>query len=142
MKPDPLGYPRNPLAVYLLALALFSGTLNLAGLNTTKSVQDTLPPSARLTWAALLVLGSSLSLAGLYWPGTIPTGLSLKRVGMFTLGIASALYALILVTAFGWMGLTQGGIILGLALACALHYRQITQRIAQVVELTEQEEHP
>lgn len=136
LKPDPLGFPRNPLAVYLLAVALFTGVLELVGLNTARSVEDTLPPAAQLTWAGLLTLGSGSSLVGLYWPGTIPTGLVLKQVGMFTLGVASSLYALLLVVAFGVPALTQAAITLGLALACWLHHRQIKRRVEQVIRMS------
>lgn len=135
-KGDPLGYPRNPLAVYLLALALFSGTLSLFGINTAKSIEDTLPLLPRMVWAFLLVSGSAASLVGAFWPGSIPTGLTLKRLGAFTLGVASFLYAIVLVVAFGLPGLTQAGIIAGLGVACWIHHRQIVARINQVVDLS------
>lgn len=137
LKPDPLGYPRNPLAVYLLTLAFASGILQLAGLTTAKAVDENLPGVAKVAWAVLLVLGAGCSLVGMFWPGTVSTGLVLKRTGMFTLAVAALIYAVVILGAVGLAGLTSGGIILGFSFACWVQYRQINERVHQVLELTQ-----
>lgn len=133
LKPDPLGYPRNPLAVYLLGLALLSGLLFVAGVPTSRSVEDTLPYLARMAWSVLLVLGSTSALGGMYWPGQVGTGLLLKRTGMFTLAVTGALYALVLAVALGLPALLNSGLVLGFAVACWLQYRAINVRVHEVL---------
>jgi hypothetical protein len=82
LKPDPLGVPRHPLAVYLLALAAFSGASQAIGVIVAAPPQIALPPAVNFAWATMLFLGGLSSLSGMYWQGSVPTGLTLKRIGM------------------------------------------------------------
>lgn len=136
LKPDPLGQPRNPLAVYLLLLALVSGAGMLAGVTTARNVEDALPHFVAATWGGLLSFGSGATLVGMYWPGAVATGLLWKRVGMFTLTIAAAVYSVVLLVAFGTAGAFQSGTIAGFGAACCVQFARIEQRVKAIIEAT------
>jgi len=135
LKPDPLGVPRHPLAVFLLLLAVTSGLSQLLGIIVAKTPNTVLPTPIDASWAALLFFGAGCSLFGMFWQGDdIRTGLTLKRVGMFMLGSAALIYAVLLVAVFQVGGLLNAGIILGFGAACFLHYRTIVKRINVIIE--------
>ena len=136
LKPDPLGLPRNPLAVFLLVLTLISGLMQALGLVSTKSVEAALPHYVGVVWGWMLVLGAGHTLLGMYWPGLISTGLLLKRVGMFALTIASFFYAVTIVVAFGLQGLFTAGIILGFSLACGVQFKRLNDRVKAIIAVT------
>lgn len=133
MKPDPLGMPRHPLAVYLLVLATFSGLSQAVGVIVAATPDIALPPAVNFAWAVMLFLGGLSSLAGMFWQGSVPTGLTLKRAGMAMLGGSGLIYAIVLVWTFGQGGLLSGGIILGFSLACWMHYRTVVRRIRAII---------
>jgi hypothetical protein len=133
LKPDPLGQPRNPLAIYLLLLAFFSGLTAMAGV-APPSIESELPPSVGFAWALMLTMGAGAMLAGVYWPGTIQTGLSLKKIGSFALSVAAMIYAVVLLVAFGFAAFFNAGIILGFGVACYLHYRTVSKRVQEIVQ--------
>jgi hypothetical protein len=133
VKADPLGTPRHPLVVYLLALAVISGLGILLGGRTTGSIQDTLDPLARNTWAVILTLGSSTTLAGMFWPGDQRTGLLLKRFGYLALAIASFVYAIVVITVIGSGATLFGGTLVGFGVACALMVRRIDRIVKATI---------
>jgi len=136
LKPDPLGLPRNPLAVFLLILAFFSGLLQALGISSAKSIEQALPHYIGVVWGLMLVLGSGHTLLGMYWPGLVSTGLLLKRVGMFTLTIASFFYAAVILVAFGIQGFLTAGIILGFGCACAVQFKRLNDRVKAIIDAT------
>lgn len=129
LKPDPIGLPRHPLVVYLLALTLLSGMANLLGEPTTGSVEAELQPDIRLMWNVILTLGAMTALAGMFWPGDPRTGLLLKRFGYMALSIAALAYALVLILLVGQGALYVGLVIGGFSLACGHATRQVNQAI-------------
>ena len=133
IRPDPLGEPRNPLAIFLLCLCLLSGLLMLGGVTTAKSVEAALPAVVARVWGTMLSFGSASTLVGMYWQGSIQAGLLAKRVGMFSLTVASLIYAIIIIVAFGLAGLLSSGIILGFSFACAVQYRRLNRRVTAII---------
>jgi hypothetical protein len=129
MKADPLGVPRHPLVVYLLALAVISGLGILLGGRTAGSIQDELDPLARYTWAIMLTLGSTTTLAGMFWPADQRTGLLLKRWGYLALSIASFVYAIVVMTTIGSGATLFSGTLVGFGIACGLMVRRINRLV-------------
>jgi hypothetical protein len=140
LKPDPLGIPRNPLAVYLLCLCFLSGLMTLLGPSASGSMEAALHPWIVLVWGASLVHGSGATLTGMFWPGDPRTGLLLKRMGMFALMVASGLYAGTMVVYQGAGGILSAGIIAGFGAACAVQYKVINDRIKAIIILTSEGE--
>ena len=136
LKPDPLGDPRNPLAIYLLCLCLLSGTLILAGFDASKSIEDSLPQFLVYVWGGTLVFGSVFALTGAYWQGDPRTGLVLKRIGYLTLAVAGLIYSLVLWWSFGLAATFPGGIVLGFSAASGIQYRRVNNRIKRIIEAT------
>lgn len=134
LKPDPLGVPRHPLAVYLLVLAAVSGAAQFVGIVVARTAHLVLPRAVDATWAALLFLGATSALVGMFWQGKdVRTGLTLKRIGMFALAAAGLIYSILLVFAYKTGGLFNAGIVFGFALACGLHYRTVVRRINAII---------
>jgi hypothetical protein len=122
--------------VYLLCLALLSGILMLAGVSTAKSIEDTLPGYIATLWGGMLVFGSAITLLGMFWLGTVATGLLMKRVGMFTLTVAASVYGTVILIAFGAGGLFTAGVVYGFGAACFLQFQRINARVRQIIEVT------
>lgn len=137
MKADPLGDPRNPLAVYLLALAFISGLTLTFGVPTSGSIESELPLYLAKTWGVMLTFGSGMSLAGMYWQGDRRTGLLTKRIGMLTLSVAAMVYAAVIILAAGANGTFVAGIIVGFGLACFLQFVRINRRVHQIIQASQ-----
>lgn len=129
IKPDPLGVPRDPLAVFLLALALFSGLGFVFGKPTSNSLEASLPHWATVLWGLMLTIGSLASLVGMYWPGDIRDGLLIKRIGMAALASSAVVYAISIWITFGATALLPGTLAFFFGYACYLRYRRINQAI-------------
>lgn len=137
LKPDPLGVPRNPLAMYLLGLALVSGIITAYPSEEGASgAISTLPSIMSNLWGVVLAGGSAATLVGMFWQGAITTGLLLKRVGMFALAVASFCYALVVAVNVGLSGLFSSGSILGFGFACAWQYRALNARVKFIIRAT------
>lgn len=134
LKPDPLGYPRHGLVVFLLGLTILSGFRLLIGEPAADSVESTLPGWLVAIWALMISLGAGASLSGIYWQGDIRTGLVTKRFGYVCLAVASFIYALIVSGKFGAGGMLFGGILFGFAGACAHTAWRVNKRILHIVE--------
>ena len=133
LKPDPLGIPRDPLAIYLLCIAAFSGVSNLLGFTTSGSIDSELPPFARHMWGAMLLLGSGSVLAGMFWQGDRRTGLVVKRFGFASLFFASLIWTVVLIMS-AWNAATVAGLTVGFAAACAYRWHQVNRAIGAIVE--------
>jgi hypothetical protein len=132
LKPDPIGYPRHGLVVYLLCLCILSGTTLLIGEPAAGSLEEALDPSVVIAWAVLLTFGAGASLTGMFWPGDVRTGLVVKRLGYAALTFAPMIYALVLFGTFQRGATLVGGILLGFAYACFHTWRRINTRIAEI----------
>lgn len=136
MKPDPLGVPRNPLAIYLLLLAAISGLGMVIGVTTARAIEDSVDPLVAITWGTILFLGSSVTLIGMFWQGDVRTGLVMKRTGMFSVGVASMVYGVIVLWTIGVGGTFAAGTVMGFGAACFVQFHAINKRIHQIIELT------
>lgn len=136
LKPDPLGDPRHPLAIYLLGLCLLSGTLTVTGVEMARSFEDSLPTYLVKTWGGTLILGASFALIGVYWQGDPRNGLVLKRIGYFTLSVVEAIYSVVLWWSFGLAATFPAGIVLGFSAASGIQYRRVNRRIKKIIEAT------
>lgn len=134
LKPDPLGYPRHGLVVYLLGLCVLSGVTLLFGEPAAGSLEAALDREVVAAWAALLTLGAATALVGMFWPGDIRTGLVAKRLGYAGLTFASAIYALVIIGSFQREATLVGGVLLGFAFAAAHTWRRVNQRIRQILD--------
>lgn len=134
LKPDPLGYPRHGLVVYLLLLCTLSGIRLLFGAPAAGSIEEALDRQVVIGWATLLTLGAGCALAGMFWPGDVRTGLLVKRLGYAALTFAATIYALVIFATFAREALLIGGILLGFAYACFHTWRRVNQRIREILD--------
>lgn len=134
IKPDPLGYPRHGLVVYLLCLCVLSGVTLLLGEPAAGTLEAALDRQIVLGWASLLTLGAGSALAGMFWPGDVRTGLLVKRLGYVALTFAATIYALVIISTFQREALLIGGILLGFAYACFHTWRRVNQRIREILD--------
>jgi len=135
LKPDPLGVPRDPLAVFLLVLALISGLGFIFDEPSSGSLERSLPHWGQITWGVMLTFGATLSLAGMFWPWQQRDGLLVKRVGMAALAISAMVYAVAIWIQFGWTAALPGALAFFFGYACFLRYR-IINRAIHVLMLT------
>lgn len=131
-----MGGPRNPLAVYLLALTTASGIVTLSGLTTSGAIAESLPGWPARTWGALLTFGGGAMLLGMFWPGLVTSGLLLKRIGSFVLMVATAVFAVAIITVAGWGGAYTSGIVAGFSVACGAYYRTVNRRVRYIIAAT------
>lgn len=134
LKADPLGEPRNPLAVYLLALCVVSGVSLLSGVSTSGSIESELPFAAARIWGVMLTAGASSTLLGMFWQGDRRTGLLIKRTGLLTLSIAAFIYAAVILAAAGMQGAFVCGIVVGFGVATAIQFVRINRRVHQIIQ--------
>lgn len=134
LKADPLGEPRNPLAVYLLSLCCISGISLLVGVSTSGSIEAELPFAAARLWGAMLTLGAGSTLLGMFWQGDQRTGLLIKRTGLLTLSIAAFIYAAVIIAAVGLDGAFVCGIVVGFGVATAVQFVRINRRVHQIIQ--------
>lgn len=136
LKPDPLGVPRNPFAVFLLCLALASGTITLLGTPASTSMEAALPELAVRTWGGTLAFGSWITLVGMYWQRDISTGLLMKRIGMLSLMIGASFYTITLLASEGIRVLFPASTVFCFGVAAFVQYRNINRRIRFIIEET------
>lgn len=134
MKADPLGEPRNPLAIYLLILTLISGLGTAFGVPSSGSIESELPEYLARAWGIILFFGSAATLLGIFWQGDVRTGLVLKRVGTFTLTVASLVYGTVLLVAAQMDAALAAGMVYGFSAACALQFLKINRRIQAIIQ--------
>lgn len=136
IKEDPLGVPRNPLAVYLLIICFVSGLGMATGNTTARAVEEGVDPLIGFLWGLILLLGSGVTLVGMYWPWDVRPGLLLKRTGMFCTGVAAIIYGCIVALTMGTEGLLAGGTIVGFGVACFTQFAIINRRIHSIIDVT------
>lgn len=126
---DPLEASRHPFETYLLALAAVSGVPLLFGQSNSSTIQHGLPPLVVAAWGAMLLIGSTTALAGLYWRGRASTALLMERAGLHGVGGAALVYAVVLLVGTGWTGGFAACITGGFGVACFAQARRISARI-------------
>ncbi len=133
LRPDPLGYPRHGLVVFLLCLTALSGLITVAGEPAAGSMEASMPPYVVLVWGSMLMIGGTTALAGMFWQGDIRTGLVSKRFGYLALTVAAVPYSVVILGTYGWGGLFSSGIIFGFAGACGHTAWRVEQRIQAIL---------
>lgn len=131
---DPLGPPppaRHPDTVFLLALCLFSGILQLLGGARSNSIATLLPFWLTASWAALLVIGAATTLAGVFWRYRI-TGLLLELAGRVCFAPAALIYGGAVIVVAGPSGILAAGPFVGFAASSLWRVRQIHAAIGEV----------
>jgi hypothetical protein len=119
---------RHPLVIFLLALCVLSGVVNLA---TNPPTAPHVPGWVNASWYILLILGGVAALVGAYLRDAI-TGVLVVRAGLLPLGAGAYAYAL----AVGYHGTAVD--LLGAAVVAifglAAHWRaaQITLHVRAV----------
>lgn len=130
---DPLEASRHPFETYLLALAAVSGVPLLFGQTNSSTIEHGLPPLVVTGWGAMLLVGSTIALVGLYWRGRASTALLMERAGLHGVGGAALVYAVVLLVGTGWSGAFAACITGGFGVACFAQARRIVRRIKAVL---------
>ena len=137
MKPDPMGEPRNGFQVYLLCVSVVSSASFMLGISNANAVEEALPHTFRFAWAIMLGLGAVCTLAGMYWPFEINSGLLIKKFGLFVLSVAALVYGLTIVVAYGEDGFFLGCLVLGFAGAAFAQFLRVNKRIRTIIKVHE-----
>lgn len=140
LKPDPLGYPRHGLVVFLLCLVAVSGISVFTTTPAAGSMEEGLPSFVQLVWGAMLFAGGVAALLGMFWQGDVRTGLVAKRFGYVALAVAAVPYSVVILGTYGFGGLLSAGIILGFAGACAHTARRVEKRIQEILKKKQAED--
>ncbi len=131
---DPLAASRHPFEVYLLALSGVSGVPLLLGEPNSGTIEAELPKMVVNLWGAMLLLGSTLALIGLFWRGgRAASGLLMERTGLVGVGGASIVYAATALVSVGLDAAFSGCITAGFGAACFTQARRIGLRIRAVL---------
>lgn len=129
---------RHPIVIYMLALLIISSFTIGFGAPAPGSVNESLPHWGVLVWAACLFSGSVCILIGLklqtYLGQRSVDGALLEQVGMAMLAAPGTLYAVAVIAAAGWSGVIPGGLVLGLAGACAYRWWTIREQVKAYLE--------
>lgn len=143
---EPLAPPpasRNPDTIYLFALCLFAGTVQLASRNEPGSVATLVPTWMAIAWAILLIVGALLVLTGALWPTA--TGPLIEVVGRCIFGPAALMYAVAIYAAAGTEPLTAllaTAPFIGFSIACLARAGQIVHRLHTIRRQLEQQGRP
>lgn len=138
LKPDPMG-ERNPFQVYMLCLAILSGASILISdvPASAGSIEQYLVGWQEAVWGWLLVLGSSISLLGMYWQRDARDSLLMRRFGFLVLSVPLMVYSIALVARFGFTALTLSMTIMGFAAASLVQAFRVNKVINEIIHQTE-----
>lgn len=95
---DPLYSQRNPYQVFLLGLSIIGSIPLLRGYPASSVLASQLSHTAVIFWGTCLLIGSVVALAGEFWPGHTWDGLVIERAGLSLVGLAAAVYAVVVWT--------------------------------------------
>lgn len=145
MKRDPLGEPRNPFQVYLLTAGFVLSLPLIVGYTAPTSIEATLPQWLVIGWGLILALGCGSALGGMFWQGDPRTGLLMKRTGLFSVGIASFIYAA--AVAANWQRFSDTNLVWSAALtivsttgfggACMVQVQRINRHVRAAITIQE-----
>lgn len=117
--------------MFLLALCLFSGALQLIPRARSDSISNLLPFWLTASWGLLLVVGATVTLAGVFWRNRV-TGLLVEGAGRTMFAPAALIYAGAVIVAAGWGGLLAAGPFVGFAVSSLWRIRQILHAVGEV----------
>lgn len=110
LRPDPLGIPRDPFRVFLIAWAAVSGCFLAAGVKVSDTLHRQLVTPVERLYGLLLGLSALMVLVGMFWPWDARDGLILKGSGYLGLAAATAVFGLATLAAWD-----VGGAMVGIA---------------------------
>lgn len=120
---------RNPDTVFLFGLCLLAGAGQLGSDKPPGSVEVLVPTWLALAWAALLIFGAVLVLAGVLWRND--NGLLIELPGRVMFGPAAIAYAVALSAASDDLvtSALAAAPFVGFGIACAVRAWQIFRRL-------------
>lgn len=122
--------PRNPFQVFLLALSCVVSLGLIQGESGSLLLEEALTDRAVSSWGWALMIGSLLSLVGIWLPDKVALfALYIERAGMILVGGAAAIYAWVLYSSVGDMSLVAYnlGVQAAFSLACWWRVVQLTR---------------
>lgn len=114
---------RNPLEVYLLALAVTSGLSGLVAGGADVPVGS--PGWLTWLWYGLLVAGGTVGIVGAWWRDAI-TAVLIVRAALIPVGAGAYLYALSTARSAGWL---SAAMVAGFGVAAHLRAAQISRHL-------------
>jgi hypothetical protein len=136
--------PRNPFQVFLLMLSCLVSLGLIQGNAGSVILEEALTDRAVTSWGWALMVGSAMSLIGLWLPERFALfGLALERAGMILVGGAAAIYAYVL-----WDSVSDPvtvaynlAIQIAFALACVWRMIQLTRVMRWAVKHAKEDSH-
>lgn len=87
-----VGAEMDPLEVMFLVVFIMSGSAQLVSGARPGSIDMVMPESARLIWLLMLLIGSVLSLSGIFYHGHKVTAMMIESVGLAWVSISLIIY--------------------------------------------------
>lgn len=129
---DPQQAGRHPFELFTLYLALLTALPTVLGVVPQPgTMRAVLPGFVVAIWAWILLVGSIVTLAGIYWKDR-GTGLITEQLGLALVGASTLLYAGVLLAVAGEPAVITGAILGGFGASCLLRYYQIQQTVDRV----------
>lgn len=130
---------RNPFEVFMLVVSIASGIPLVLGHIVPGSTAALLNPALLVVWAVILIVGSTITLAGAFWPGRRgDIGLLVEQFGLVVVGVGVIVYtAGLLLAATGSGRWVAAGVAGAYGLACWYRAWQIQKWVRAVVRLSE-----
>lgn len=131
MKPDPLGGPRDPFRVFLLPWCVVNGlALVVPGVPETSATLDReLSALTERLYGGLLAVSAGLVLAGMFWPWDPRDGLTAKLGGYVGMSAATAIFAVVTLSAWTLGGVFVCGASLAFSGICLIMARNVWHRM-------------
>lgn len=137
-------YPADPRAIFVLAASVFTGLTSLAIEAAPASLEAVLPQWAVMGWAAMLTLGSAMTLMGMMFQTV--NGILTEQLGSVVVGVTAIFYSGVAFSILGLGGIAAYGLIGAWGVACLFrwfqlqalinksHRRHINQQIVESIE--------
>lgn len=130
---------RHPLVVYLLALCVLSGVVNLVSPNPAAPHVNVW---VNRSWYLLLIVGGLVALTGVFWRDAL-TGILVVRAGLLAVGAGAYAYALAIGHHGRALDVLSAVLVAGLGVAAhwrvvqaTLHVRTEVRRRAEIRRAT------
>jgi hypothetical protein len=101
---------------------------------TSTSLEQALPEVLVNVWYALMTVGSTVCLLGIFWRDAV-SGLLIERAGMFSLCSAGLVYTVALISAGGWRAVAAASFVLAFGVACAVRAVDIGRILVRIKAL-------
>jgi len=136
LRPLTLVSGRHPIAVLMLVWSVIAGVLYLFGSPPPASITQSLPATVVYAWYALLTIGSTVALIGVFGRAAplerLVTSLLIERLGLTPLGVGALVWAIAIFAVGGTRGLGSGGLTAAYGAACLIRTLQITRYLRRI----------